>query len=117
MAEIYANHMRSLDLDVERPLPLARVPADLSAHAPGGIVQAVDAINARFTRLPNPDLVMYVAPHLSADGRYPIPAYTTVFPMYESVEYALPGEIERIDPAGGGAAAKASAGATRGQRE
>lgn len=46
----------------------------------------------RFQRLPNPDLVMYVHPHL-AKGRYPVPGYLTVFPMYETVEYALPGEV------------------------
>lgn len=47
--------------------------------------------NTRFARLPNPDLEMYVYPHL-AKGRYPVPGYTTVFPMFESVQYALPGE-------------------------
>ncbi|HET9641887.1 MAG TPA: hypothetical protein VFP68_00665, partial [Burkholderiaceae bacterium] len=38
-----------------------------------------------------PDLVMHVFPHL-ARGRYPVPGYVTVFPMYERVEYAMPGE-------------------------
>lgn len=48
----------------------------------------------RFGRLPNPDLVMYVFPHLSGNGsRYPVPGYTTVFPMYDTIEYAMPGEI------------------------
>lgn len=46
----------------------------------------------RFQRLPNPDLVMHVYAHL-ADGKYPVPGYVTVFPMYESVQYALPGEV------------------------
>ena len=35
---------------------------------------------------------MLVFPHL-AKGRYPVPGYATVFPMYESVHYALPGEV------------------------
>ena len=52
-----------------------------------------DEIDNRFARLPNPDLVMYVTPHLSANGRYPVPGYSTVFPMYETVEYAMPGEV------------------------
>lgn len=51
----------------------------------------VDSIEQRFPRVPNPDLVMWVAPHLSGD-RYPVPGYYTVFPMYERVEYLLPGE-------------------------
>ncbi len=45
----------------------------------------------RFARLPNPDLVMHVYPHLSR-GKYPIPGYVTVFSMYETIEYAMPGE-------------------------
>ena len=50
----------------------------------------------RFARVPNRDLVMVVYPHL-AKGKYPVPGYVTVFPMYETVEYALPGEIEQED--------------------
>ncbi|WP_066260832.1 TIGR03751 family conjugal transfer lipoprotein [Hydrogenophaga flava] len=50
----------------------------------------------RFARVPNPDLVMVVYPHL-AKGKYPVPGYVTVLPMFESVEYALPGEIEQED--------------------
>ena len=46
-----------------------------------------------FPRLPNPTLVMYVFPHLATEERVPIPGYTTTFPMYERVEYALPGEV------------------------
>jgi conjugative transfer region lipoprotein (TIGR03751 family) len=48
-------------------------------------------IERRFVRAQNPDLVMTVFPHL-AKGKYPIPGYVTTFPMYESVEYLLPGE-------------------------
>lgn len=50
----------------------------------------------RFARVPNPDLVMVVYPHL-AKGKYPVPGYVTVFPMYDTVEYALPGEVEQED--------------------
>jgi conjugative transfer region lipoprotein (TIGR03751 family) len=55
--------------------------------------EAATEIDAQFPRLPNPDLVMYVFPHLSEQG-YPVPGYSTVVPMYERVEYALPGEKE-----------------------
>ncbi|WP_230971782.1 TIGR03751 family conjugal transfer lipoprotein [Nitrogeniibacter aestuarii] len=54
---------------------------------------SVASVEQRFPRVPNPDLVMWVAPHLSP-GRYPVPGYLTVFPMYERVEYLLPGEAE-----------------------
>ncbi|WP_419851708.1 TIGR03751 family conjugal transfer lipoprotein [Actinobacillus pleuropneumoniae] len=46
-----------------------------------------------FPRLPNPDLVMFVFPHLSSTAEpVPIPGYTTVFPFYGRVQYAQPGE-------------------------
>jgi conjugative transfer region lipoprotein (TIGR03751 family) len=50
-------------------------------------------LGAHFPRLPNPTLVMYVYPHLAGPARVPVPGYATTFPLYESVEYALPGEI------------------------
>ena len=53
---------------------------------------ALEPMQQRFARVPNPDLVMVVYPHL-AKGRYPVPGYVTVFPMYESTEYAMPGEV------------------------
>jgi conjugative transfer region lipoprotein (TIGR03751 family) len=65
----------------------------------------LDAVLQRFQRLPNPDLVMYVFPHL-ARGRYPVPGYYTAFPLYETVEYALPGELpQRLQRATRAAAA------------
>lgn len=48
-------------------------------------------IQQQFPRLPNPDLVMYVFPHMTA-GNVPVPGYSTVFPFYSQVQYALPGE-------------------------
>ncbi len=48
-------------------------------------------IGQQFPRLPNPDLVMYVFPHL-AGGTAPVPGYSTVFPFYGQVQYAMPGE-------------------------
>jgi len=48
-------------------------------------------IQQTFPRLPNPDMVMYVYPHI-ADGNAPVPGYSTVFPFYSQIQYALPGE-------------------------
>lgn len=53
---------------------------------------ALEPMQQRFARVPNPDLVMVVFPHL-ARGKYPVPGYVTAFPMYETTEYALPGEV------------------------
>jgi conjugative transfer region lipoprotein (TIGR03751 family) len=49
-------------------------------------------IYSQFKRLPNPDLVMYVFPHLAGSDPAPVPGYTTVFPLYQRVQYAMPGE-------------------------
>ncbi len=54
---------------------------------------AFNEIDLLFPRLPNPTLVMYVFPHLAGEGHAPVPGYATAFPMYEQVEYALPGEV------------------------
>lgn len=53
---------------------------------------AVNEIYQQFHRLPNPDLVMYVFPHLTGTDPVPVPGYSTVFPLYQRVQYALPGE-------------------------
>lgn len=54
---------------------------------------AFNEIDVLFPRLPNPTLVMYVFPHLAGEASAPVPGYVTAFPMYEQVEYALPGEV------------------------
>ena len=53
---------------------------------------AENEIHAQFRRLPNPDMVMYVSPHLTKGSGVPVPGYSTVFPLYTRVQYALPGE-------------------------
>lgn len=53
---------------------------------------AQNEIYSQFKRLPNPDLVMYVFPHLTGTDPAPIPGYSTVFPLYQRVQYAMPGE-------------------------
>lgn len=53
---------------------------------------AANEIYRQFHRLPNPDLVMYVFPHLAGTDPVPVPGYTTVFPLYQRIQYAMPGE-------------------------
>ncbi|HIE9447015.1 TPA: TIGR03751 family conjugal transfer lipoprotein [Klebsiella pneumoniae] len=48
-------------------------------------------ISQQFPRLPNPDMVMYLYPHL-IDGNTPVPGYSTVFPFFSQTQYAMPGE-------------------------
>ena len=68
--------------------PLEANPADTSRFTR----TAQNEIYSQFKRLPNPDLVMYVFPHLAGSDPAPIPGYSTVFPLYQRVQYALPGE-------------------------
>lgn len=51
-----------------------------------------NATQPQFSRLPDPDMVMYVFPHLTSDSGVPVPGYSTVFSFYGRVHYALPGE-------------------------
>lgn len=53
---------------------------------------AANEVQSQFRRLPDPDMVMYVFPHLSGSEGVPVPGYSTVFPFYTQVQYALPGE-------------------------
>ena len=76
---------------LRRPLTEAAVQA-----APGVQARytrtAQNEISRQFHRLPNPDLVMYVFPHLAGTDPVPVPGYSTVFPLYQRVQYAMPGE-------------------------
>ena len=52
-------------------------------------------LSALFPELPNPRIILYVFPHLTAAG-HPVPGYVTNFHLYESSRvYALPGEAFR----------------------
>lgn len=76
---------------LRRPLTRADVMATPAINA-SYTRTAENEIDRQFHRLPNPDLVMYVFPHLAGTDPVPIPGYTTVFPLYHRVQYAMPGE-------------------------
>ena len=95
MATIYDQHQRSAGLardpSVQRhgqERRIARGAADLHDFTQ----QAANEIEQVFPLLPNPQMVMFVFPHLSAEGA-PVPGYTTAFPMYAVDHYAMPGEV------------------------
>ncbi|QHF43013.1 conjugal transfer protein [Pseudomonas sp. S35] len=75
--------------DLRRPLQTNQAEVDENAKFTR---TAQNEINSQFKRLPNPDLVMYVFPHLAGSDPAPIPGYTTVFPLYQRIQYAMPGE-------------------------
>ncbi|ENG3801076.1 MULTISPECIES: TIGR03751 family conjugal transfer lipoprotein [Proteus] len=56
------------------------------------IQQAKENVQHHFPRLPNPDMVIYIYPHFVGSEPTPIPSYSTVFPFYSKVQYALPNE-------------------------
>jgi conjugative transfer region lipoprotein (TIGR03751 family) len=68
--------------------PAAGGAADLHGYTQ----QAHNEIEQVFPLLPNPQLVLFVFPHLSAEGA-PVPGYSTAFPMYAVDQYAMPGEL------------------------
>ncbi|WP_137821620.1 TIGR03751 family conjugal transfer lipoprotein [Pseudomonas sp. D(2018)] len=76
---------------LRRPLSEADVQAASTVQA-RYTRTAANEIYRQFHRLPNPDLLMYVFPHLAGSDPVPVPGYTTLFPLYQRVQYALPGE-------------------------
>ena len=78
----------------ERPEPDTEAEA-LAVDEPSYERTAANELELLFPRLPNPDIYIHVLPHLATDQRVPVPGYTTAVPLYERVEYALPGELER----------------------
>ena len=96
MKAIYEGHVHEMNADNpqvirgelgDRPI----VAGEAALH--GYTRDAFNEIDVLFPRLPNPTLLMYIFPHLAGDAGAPVPGYTTAFPMYEQVEYALPGEV------------------------
>jgi conjugative transfer region lipoprotein (TIGR03751 family) len=78
---------------LRRPLPHQGSDArDQGSDSTAYTRTAANEIYRQFHRLPNPDLTMYVFPHLAGSDPTPVPGYTTVFPLYQRVRYAMPGE-------------------------
>jgi conjugative transfer region lipoprotein (TIGR03751 family) len=77
---------------MEARMQLRRPLADQDTQQQAYTRNAQNEIYSQFKRLPNPDLVLYVFPHLAGTDPAPIPGYSTVFPFYQRVQYAMPGE-------------------------
>jgi conjugative transfer region lipoprotein (TIGR03751 family) len=48
-----------------------------------------NAIETAFHKVPNPELKMYVYPHLAGKDELPVPGYYTVFNAYTQDHYML----------------------------
>ncbi|MEW8048429.1 MAG: TIGR03751 family conjugal transfer lipoprotein [Candidatus Thiodiazotropha sp.] len=104
--DVYQNHVAGIKTQPVAPEGEQAAASDAKKVAPrpmrsvghtdrdlaGYTRDANNEISLTFPRLPNPELVIYVFPHMSPKGR-PIPGYTTSIRMYEKDEYALPGEV------------------------
>ena len=55
----------------------------------------LDVSDSNFHKLPNPELKMYVFPHLAGKDEVPVPGYYTAFNSYNQDHYALPNEMVR----------------------
>jgi conjugative transfer region lipoprotein (TIGR03751 family) len=97
MKQVYDEHFQK-----RRQLPegerdagacMWRAPGAGKEDLAGYVREAAHELESRFATLPNPIMVMYVFPHLSRPHGTPVPGYATSFPMYEKLEYALPGEL------------------------
>lgn len=68
----------------------------LKANYSGYTRTQENEIDSQFQQLPNPSIVMYIFPHATGQGYglTPVPGYSTVFPLYTHVMYAMPGETE-----------------------
>jgi conjugative transfer region lipoprotein (TIGR03751 family) len=91
VGEQAARQLLDARQSLRRPLTEADVQAVPGANAAYTRTASTE-IYRQFRRLPNPDLVMYVFPHLAGTDPVPVPGYSTVFPLYQRVQYAMPGE-------------------------
>jgi conjugative transfer region lipoprotein (TIGR03751 family) len=93
MAEIYENAMQQSH---QSTLEQARSQVKNMRCCEACLLQnrqtETNQINALFPTLPNPQLVMYVYPHLSHSDEAPVPGYMTAFSLYEKMYYAVEGE-------------------------
>jgi conjugative transfer region lipoprotein (TIGR03751 family) len=94
---IYESHMGSIGIN-ERTMAResldGRVLMTGDRDLQGYTRDAYNELDTHFPRLPNPTLVLYVFPHLVGEERVPVPGYATTFPLFRTVEYALPGELD-----------------------
>lgn len=93
MQSLWNRHTGGSQTLTDKRSQLRRPPEDIPLQTQQHFTRtAASEIHAQFKRLPNPDLVMYVYPHLTEGESVPVPGYSTVFPLYTRVNYSMPGE-------------------------
>jgi conjugative transfer region lipoprotein (TIGR03751 family) len=97
MLELWQNKVSSTRTATEARSTLRRGLTDDDSAVRQAIEEsytrtAENEIQQIFPRLPNPDMVIYIYPHMAGNAPAPVPGYSSVFPFYSRVQYALPGE-------------------------
>lgn len=97
MLELWQNKGSSARTTTEARSTLRRGLTDDDSAARQAIEEsytrtAENEIQQVFPRLPNPDMVIYIYPHMAGNAPAPVLGYSSVFPFYSRVQYALPGE-------------------------
>lgn len=94
--EAHTTDLQRARSALRRPLSCGDPKAERAAHTR----TAANEIHSQFSRLPNPDLTMYIFPHLAGGSgeQVPVPGYTTVFPLYDRPHYGQPGERTEYKP-------------------
>jgi len=88
--DIYKQHVGSTDSVHKMFREVRNNRKDLKGYTR----DSSNEISQSFPMLPNPELSIYVFPHLSRKG-HPVPGYSSSYLMYEKNEYAMPGELVR----------------------
>lgn len=89
MADVYADAMKESNGET-----LNQARAEVPKITITDTRTPENEINNLFPQLPNPQIVMYVHPHLSSNNEAPVPGYSTAFNLYDTIHYALPGEYK-----------------------
>lgn len=94
MKDVYEGHTGRMGTGslMDARSSLRRPMSDTEQDVTPFVRDEASEIQQKFKRLPNPDIVMFSFPHLATGEEVPVPGYMTVFPMFESNHYALPGE-------------------------
>lgn len=96
MAEVYADAMHESNSETlnqaRAEVPKISVSNSVQNNLSNYTRTSDNEINNLFPQLPNPQVVMYVHPHLNNSDEAPVPGYSTAFSLYEKNLYALPGE-------------------------
>lgn len=103
MKTVYDRHMQGVgDGKLYDTRSLLRRPMDEGDVELSDYVRTEKTqLQAKFKKIPNPTMYMFVAPHLASQTQVPIPGYLTEFRMWETDHYALPGEISDMRSAFG----------------